>query len=81
MQELILFGTSGCHLCSIAEDVVARALDKCPGSIALIEKDIADSDALIALYGTRIPVLRFEPSELELCWPFTEAQVVALFTS
>ncbi|MDN3639555.1 glutaredoxin family protein [Simiduia curdlanivorans] len=76
MKTLILFATSGCHLCSVAENIVAKALDRCPKPIQFIEKDIADSDELIESYGTRIPVLRVQDCEAELSWPFTEAQVI-----
>ena len=81
MKKLILFGTSGCHLCSIAENIVAQASDKCAMAIRLIEKDIADADALVELYGTRIPVLRVEDCDRELCWPFTEEDVITLINS
>jgi len=81
MKTLTLFTTSGCHLCSVAENIVAKALDSCAKSIQFIEKDIADSDVLIELYGTRIPVLRLQDSDVELSWPFTEAQVVSFLNN
>jgi hypothetical protein len=40
--------------------------------------DIADDEELLALYGTRIPVLRDERSGCELNWPFTSAEIVGL---
>ena len=78
MQELVLFGTSGCHLCDSATDVVARAIDKSHVAVRLVEKDIADSDTLIDIYGIRIPVLRNEMRGIELDWPFGEDQVLSI---
>ncbi len=37
--------------------------------------DIAEDDALIESYGTRIPVLRREDNGAELGWPFDAAAV------
>lgn len=59
-----LLTTTGCHLCEKAELLVAM-VD--PG-LALAKVDIAESDALIARYGERIPVLR--DGQRELGWPF-----------
>lgn len=57
--------TMGCHLCDDAEIIVRRALPK-----AVVEHvDIGESDADIACYGTRIPVLRINGRELD--WPFS----------
>ncbi len=40
--------------------------------------DIADDDALLARYGTLIPVLRWPAGDCELCWPFGAAEVRAM---
>lgn len=37
----------------------------------LVEKDIADEDALIEAYGIRIPVLVTSDLSAELDWPFS----------
>lgn len=57
--------TMGCHLCEDAEAIVRRAIPQ-----AVVEHvDIAESDAGITRYGTRIPVLRINGKELD--WPFS----------
>jgi hypothetical protein len=72
MEAATLFGTSACHLCEQAETLLAQVL----ASFAEAQRpqielvDIADSDALIARYGTRIPVLRRDSDGGELDWPF-----------
>lgn len=66
--RLTLYGTSACHLCELAEQILqALALDY--GKI-----DISESDALFERYGVLIPVLR-HPDGRELNWPFTPAQL------
>ena len=39
-------------------------------------KDIAQSEALVERYGTRIPVLRRNDTGAELDWPFTRDQLL-----
>ncbi len=67
-----LYGTSACHLCEVAEALLAQLLAQFPETaqprIELV--DIADSDTLLERYGTRIPVLRRERDGVELDWPF-----------
>jgi glutaredoxin len=64
MTSLILYGTSCCHLCEQAEAILHES------GIAAEHVDIAEDDALIERYGTRIPVLRRADSGAELGWPF-----------
>lgn len=82
MVEATLYGTSACHLCELAESLLAQVLagfsEAQRPRIELV--DIADSDALIERYGIRIPVLRREGDELELGWPF-DAQQARLLLS
>ena len=74
MREFILYGTSACHLCELAEAVLANVLAVQPDwQIELI--DIADRDEWIAQYGTRIPVFAEGPRELD--WPFDKDAVLA----
>ncbi len=64
MVRIELFTTLGCHLCEQAEVLLRQA-----APFATVEKvDIAEDDELIARYGERIPVLRFQGREL--AWPF-----------
>jgi hypothetical protein len=73
LPECQLFGTLGCHLCEVAEaelmELVERGL-----LVELI--DIAESEAMNAAYGLRIPVLRRTDTGAELDWPFDTDQVV-----
>jgi hypothetical protein len=71
-----LYGTSACHLCDAAK---ALFLGVVPTDIALLqEADISASDALMARYGLRIPVLlgvTAKGETRELGWPFTAVDV------
>lgn len=73
--EILLFGTSACHLCEQAEDMLARIVVAMPGTTYRIV-DISESDALFDRYGWIIPVVRFADAS-EMNWPFDEASVVA----
>ena len=72
---LVLYGTRGCHLCDEAE----RLLKAAAGARALDWRyvDIALDDALVARYGTRIPVLRAGDGR-ELGWPFSLLDILRL---
>ncbi|MGY8840528.1 glutaredoxin family protein [Candidatus Njordibacter sp. Uisw_039] len=72
-RQLQLLGTSGCHLCDLAEALLVHCLDLSQVEVELI--DIADNDELIELYGVKIPVLRCPESQKVLCWPFDELAV------
>lgn len=71
----ILYGTSACHLCEVAEAQLLLLGDMGPAT-AYSKVDISDSDTLFERYGTRIPVLQ-RPDETELDWPFGEEQLRA----
>ncbi len=76
-EPYILYGTSACHLCELAESLLV-SLDgggRCP---AFEKVDIADSDELFERYGVRIPVLR-NPNGTELNWPFTATELSLFF--
>lgn len=74
-RELKLLGTSGCHLCELAEGVLAGLLaEGLPWQIELV--DIAEHDDLLERYATAIPVLLAEDLEEALCWPFSREQVL-----
>ncbi len=62
-MKLLLYGTEFCHLCEQAEALLLAI------GVSADYIDIADDDALIESYGTRIPVLRREDGA-ELGWPF-----------
>lgn len=73
--DLQLYGTLGCHLCDVAEQVLIPLLQQ---GCAIEAIDIADDDALMARYQTAIPVLANGAGE-ELHWPFTTEQAQALW--
>lgn len=74
MVELILYGTSACHLCDKAKEVLWSLSHL---GISFKEVDIAEQDGLICRYGTRIPVVQMPGCEAELGWPFDGDDVVA----
>lgn len=82
MRELLLYTTLGCHLCEQAEAITLPLLEQATWQLRLVE--IADDEALMARYGTRIPVLyrpdlyRAGEAACELGWPF-DAQSVSWF--
>lgn len=67
-RVLLLYSTSGCHLCELAKELVETALLFEPFTLRII--DIANDDTLFENYGIRIPVIKFENSQQELSWPF-----------
>lgn len=71
-MRLTLFQRDDCRLCDLALEVLAQA--RAPEFSSVF---IDDDDALEARYGTRVPVLREDESELELDWPFDAATVRA----
>jgi glutaredoxin len=67
LLTLNFYTTSACHLC----DAASNMLTEINKPIQLITIDIANDDQLIEQYGTRIPVLKRDDTQLELEWPFT----------
>ncbi|MEH6471714.1 MAG: glutaredoxin family protein [Halopseudomonas sp.] len=74
MAGWVLYGTVGCHLCDVAEQLLATTLDLQSVSIELV--DIADDDRLVERYGIRIPVLADSQTGRELGWPFDSQQLL-----
>jgi hypothetical protein len=73
-MELLFYTTSQCHLCELAEALLANT--PMPAPIPVDAVDIAQSEELVARYGTRIPVLRRNDTGAELDWPFTRDQLL-----
>lgn len=71
--QYTLYGTSACHLCELAEELLVALCRDNPG-VAFEKVDISDSDALLDRYGVRIPVMR-DASGRELDWPFSASQL------
>jgi hypothetical protein len=69
----ILYGTSACHLCDLAEGLLLAYLGT--GEVSVFTKvDISDSEVLFERYGVRIPVLAHADGA-ELDWPFSASQL------
>jgi hypothetical protein len=77
-MQLQLFGTSGCHLCEQAEDIIAAC--RVGHNVTLDNIDIAEQEQWQARYATRIPVLLHLATQQELGWPFDFATVMAFIT-
>ena len=84
MTELLLYGSSGCHLCEQAEEVLKPVLTHINEQLirggleeaALVLKvvEITDFPELMERYSLRIPVIKCAAKADELGWPFDEAQ-------
>lgn len=72
-MKLLFYTTSGCHLCDQALKVIRSSLSRTRYELEMIE--IADSDALIEAFGTKIPVLEKQSTGHNLCWPFNAKDV------
>ncbi|WP_210394930.1 glutaredoxin family protein [Motiliproteus sediminis] len=79
MTQLRLYGTSGCHLCEVAEQLLAHCIDFERVQVELI--DIADDDRMVERLGVRIPVLEDSVSGETLDWPFDAEQVARFLTA
>jgi hypothetical protein len=67
--EVVLYGTSACHLCEQALSMTQAWIDNgMPVFVRAV--DIADRDDLFERYGLVIPVL-LRADEQELAWPFS----------
>ncbi|MDF0752330.1 glutaredoxin family protein [Marinobacter sp. 71-i] len=73
-MELTFYTTSQCHLCELAEALLVNT--PMPEPVPVDAVDIAQSEQLVKLYGTRIPVLRRNDTSEELDWPFTRDQLI-----
>jgi hypothetical protein len=69
MHGLILYGTSGCHLCEQAEEMLREM------KVVAEYVDISTDDNLLDNYGTRIPVLSRSDNNSKLDWPFDAEKV------
>ena len=67
IPDLILYGTTACHLCEAASMELAPLQGN---GVYARERDITESDILMERYQLRIPVLRREDTGAELDWPF-----------
>ncbi len=77
-HDFILYGTSACHLCEQATEMLATLASH---GLRWQEIDISNEDRLLTRYGTKIPVLRDISTGLELNWPFDRNDVISLLNS
>ncbi len=77
-MNFTLYGTDGCHLCDDAAALIVAVSTGLP--LNVFQEDIAESEALVEQYGTRIPVLRHDGSGEELDWPFDAGQLRRFLT-
>lgn len=78
IRNVLLLGTSGCHLCDSASGVVERFNELMKAqkfSLEVVRVDIATSKEMVDLYGVRIPVLIDDVTRDELDWPFDEQSI------
>ncbi|MBE8168052.1 MAG: glutaredoxin family protein [Shewanella sp.] len=68
-KRFVLFHTEGCHLCEIAQGMVAQE------SVDYHHKDICDDEQLAEKYGVSIPVFYDSLNNKELFWPFEQNDV------
>lgn len=73
MISLILYSTTGCHLCELAEAQLQQAQQTFDLSWRCV--DIANSPELMELYGVRIPVVAEPQSDREIGWPFGQSEL------
>ncbi len=69
-MRLMLFGTSGCHLCEQAKIIVNACV---PEGVDCV--DIAEQEQWQQRYAVRIPVLYDPQTGQELGWPFDQTEV------
>jgi hypothetical protein len=74
--DLILYGTSACHLCDEALAVLEPIVNSF--GMTMLQVDIADDNDLMSCYGLRIPVLFYNGHELG--WPFNPDQVASFLS-
>ena len=78
MQRVLLLGTSGCHLCELAEQLINSSLTS--NQSCLIDKiDIAEQEQWQAQFALLIPALYHPESQKQLGWPFDLQQVNLFF--
>ena len=68
MGELLLYTTSGCHLCEHAERLLTEI------RVRFQSIEIADDLDLLERYGEQIPVVT-DAAGRELLWPFNQSML------
>ncbi len=75
-MNLVFYTTAGCHLCEEAKALLDVLKTQHEVNIQTI--DISSSQALVELYGIRIPVIKNQTTGEELGWPFGYDELFSL---
>lgn len=73
-MDYILYGTSACHLCELADAIIQSALNTHPFN--LLKVDITEDESLVSKYGTKIPLIYCVRTQKSLEWPFDKRQLI-----
>lgn len=79
MSRFCLYTTDCCHLCDLAKALCEPFLHNAGFTLDIV--DIADDETMVAIYGTRIPVLKDTLQDQELGWPFDAIALAAFVQS
>ncbi|MCF7969698.1 MAG: glutaredoxin family protein [Methylococcaceae bacterium] len=71
MSQLLLLGTSACHLCEQAEALFLQL------NIPFAKIDIAEQEQWQENYAIKIPVLLDLVTKKELGWPFSAEDILS----
>ena len=77
-MKIRLYTTLGCHLCEEAQSMLYQLRNQST-ALFIEEIEIADSDAMIQLYGIRVPVIAREDNK-EIDWPFNISELESFVT-
>lgn len=78
-KDYVLYGTSACHLCEMAEAILVPIIKKY--GIKFTKEDILEDDALLQQYALSIPVFKCVITKAELNWPFNEEKLNTFINS
>jgi hypothetical protein len=74
--NLILYSTSHCHLCELAESILKDI--SVLNDIVWTTLEISEDSTLLLSYEIKIPVIKRVDNEIEIAWPFTAQEIQSL---
>lgn len=74
--NLILYSTSHCHLCELAESILKDI--SVLNDIVWTTIEITEDSMLLLRYEIKIPVIKRVDNEIEIAWPFTAQEIQSL---
>jgi hypothetical protein len=74
--NLILYSTSHCHLCELAESILKDI--SVLNDIVWTTLEISEDSTLLLRYEIKIPVIKRVDNEIEIAWPFTAQDIQSL---